>query len=197
MDVQQYIESGILEEYCMGLLNAEEQSFLIRMTMLYPEVKEELTAVELALEKLALSAAVKPREGVKQNILASLGFDDTKKQLDINNLPAVDERSDYLAWLNTLSHLLPVEPADFFIHEVRKDDACQQMLVVTNMDVPEEEHGEFIESFFILDGKCECTVGDEFFMLNAGDFLEIPLHTKHDIKIVSPYVTAILQYRFI
>jgi mannose-6-phosphate isomerase-like protein (cupin superfamily) len=196
MDVKKYIESGILEEYCLGLLNEEEQAFLIQMAMLYPEVKAELTAVELVTEKLAASGAAEPGAHVKERVLALLGFEETL--LDVNNLPAVDENSDHETWLKTLAHLIPDNPTeDFTLNVVRNDDHYQQMLVVTNMDVPEEDHEDFLESFFILKGSCECTVGNQLFKLGEGDFLEVPLHLKHNIKVTSPYVVAILQYQFV
>ena len=196
MDVQKYIESGVLEQYCLGLLNEEEQAFLIQMAMLYPEIKAELTAVELAIEKLAASGAVEPGGPIKQRVLASLGFNEVI--LDINNLPAIDRNADHAAWLKTLAHLIPDTPTeDFTLNVVRNDDYYQQMLVVTNMDVPEEDHDDFLESFFILKGNCECTVGNELFKLGEGDFLEVPLHLKHNIKVTSPYVVAILQYQFV
>jgi len=198
MDIQKYIASGVLEEYCMGMLGEEDQAFLIQMTMLYPEIKAELSAVEQTMENFALCTAIEPKADVKQRILASLGFDDADTRLDINHLPAVDKHSDHHTWINTLNHLIPTEPSeDFWCELIRKDDQYQQMLVVTNMDVPEEEHGEYLESFFILKGQCECMVGSELFTLNAGDFLQIPLHVQHDIKITSPYVVAILQHQYV
>lgn len=197
MDIQKYIESGILEEYCLGLLNERDGAFLIRMATFYPEIRAELTAAELTFENLSAVAALEPAPHNRQNILAALGFaDDTS--LDINNLPAVDENADYQEWLNTFAHLIPALPnEDFLIHEVRKDDRYQQMLVVTKMDVPEEEHGDYLESFFILKGRCECTVDNKLHQLGAGDFLQIPLHVKHNIQVLSPYVVAILQYEFV
>ena len=196
MDVKKYIESGVLEEYCLGLLNEEDKSFLIQMTLLYPEVKAELSAVELVTERLADAYAVEPDPAVKQKILTSLGFD--KTVFDINNLPAVDENSDHQTWLNTLAHLIPDVPLeDCTMNDVRKDDHFQQKLVVTKMDVAEEDHDDYLESFFILKGQCECTVGNDIIKLGAGDFLEIPLRVKHNIKVTSPYVVAILQYQFV
>lgn len=68
------------------------------------------------------------------------------------------------------------------------------MLVITKADVPEETHDDRRESFFIMKGTCICVVDGIQYELNPGDFLEIPLHTNHDIKIVTPYVVAILQH---
>ena len=70
------------------------------------------------------------------------------------------------------------------------------MLVVTKLDVPQEMHDDIAESFFILKGRCTCTIGDEQVTLNPGDHLDIPLHVNHDVKLESPYVIAILQHQF-
>jgi mannose-6-phosphate isomerase-like protein (cupin superfamily) len=197
-DLKEYIESGILEEYCLGLLNEEDQAYLIQMTMLYPEIKAELTAIELAMERWAESTAMEPPAGLKERVLNQLGFDDSFIPLSLQQLPAIDKHADHQAWLNAAAHLAANEPLeDFVCHVLRDDDRIRQMLVITKIDVPEEDHDNLLESFFILKGHCECTVGDDFFRLGPGDFLEIPLHVKHNIKVTSPYIVAVLQYEFV
>jgi mannose-6-phosphate isomerase-like protein (cupin superfamily) len=196
MDIRQYIESGILEEYCLGHLDEADQAYLIQMTMLYPEIKEELTAVELTFENMAALSAVEPANDVKKNILASLGFND--EVLDTDKLPVISKAADPQPWLTAFVHLIPDEPTEAFsMHVIREDNIVRQMLVTSNSDVPEEEHGDFFESLFVLKGNCECTIGENFYALGPGDFIEIPLHVKHDIKLVTPFVTAVLQYRFV
>ncbi|MDB5015296.1 MAG: hypothetical protein JWQ84_128 [Mucilaginibacter sp.] len=196
MDIQQYIDSGVLEEYCMGLLSEGDQAYLIQMTMLYPEVKEALTLVELTFEKFAGFTAIEPDPSVKQNVLAAIDFD--QADLSLNNLPVISHAGDPQPWLKALAHLIPNEPTeDFICHVIREDDKVRQMLVITKTDVPDEEHGDFLESFFILDGHCECTVGESFYALGAGEFIEMPLRVKHNIKLTTPVVTAILQYKFV
>ncbi|HWZ05006.1 MAG TPA: cupin domain-containing protein [Mucilaginibacter sp.] len=197
MDTGKYIESGVLEAYCLGLLGEEEEAYLIQMTMLYPEIKAELTAIEIVMEKMADLDAVEPSTSVKQKVLSALGFNETAL-LNIDNLPVISNTGDPKPWLNIFSHLIPAEPSeDFVSHVIRDDEQVQQMLVISKTNVPEEQHGDFLESFFILQGRCECTIGGNFYALGPGDFIEIPLYTKHDIKLVTPHVTAILQYRFI
>jgi mannose-6-phosphate isomerase-like protein (cupin superfamily) len=197
-DTKKYIESGILEEYCLGFLDEAEQAELIQMTTLYPEVKEALHAVEQKMEELAVSSAVEPSSNVRQKILATLGFAEESTEPDLHNLSPINKNADHEHWLNVLDHLIPEKPSkDFSCEVIREDDRFRQMLVVTKVDVPEEEHEDYLESFLILKGYCECTIGNEFFKLQAGDFLEIPLHVKHNIKVTSPYVVAILQYEFV
>lgn len=192
MNIQAYIESGVLEQYCLHLLNAEEQAEVLKNCTLYPAIKQELTAIENTFEKVAAASAVMPNEGLKQRILNTLGFTD---EITLNNLPVVDAYADHNSWYKAIEHLLPTEPfEDFFMEVLRNDDQAAQMLVVTKLNVPEEMHDDRIESFFILKGQCVCTVGKDVFTLNAGDFLEIPLHVEHDITITSPHVVAILQH---
>ena len=197
MDIQAYIESGVLEEYCLGLLSEEDEAYLIQMSVLYPEIKTELTAIEFAMENLAGLTAIEPNPGIKQYILAALGFNDADT-IDLQNLPVISHSANPAPWLKALAHFIPEEATeDFILHVIREDKIAQQMLVIIKNDVPEEEHGGFFESLFILEGRCECTIGDKFYALGAGDFIEIPLNIAHDIKLTTPVVTAILQYRFV
>lgn len=195
MDIKQYIESGILEEYILGLLNNEQQQDVDRLSLLYSEIKSELTAIELAIEKLATLTSIAPSEKAKSRLLSTLGF---YEPLDINNLPLTNSEANHLQWLEALKHLIPENPdQDVFAEVLTNVPQLSQVLVVTKCDVPEEIHGDLIESFFILKGECVCTVGDETFHLHGGSFLEIPLNVEHAIKIVSPYVVGILQHRML
>jgi len=198
MNIQEYIESGVLEEYCLGLLDAGEQAVVLQLCALFPEVKNELRAIERAIEHLAVSTAVDPNPDLKQKILNSLGFPEPAISLDLDNLPETNAWSNHRSWLNTLKHLIPAVPdEDFVCHVLRQDNRFAQMLVITKKDVPKETHANMRESFFILKGECRCSIENNFFVLGPGDFLEIPLYKEHDIKITTPYVVAILQHQYI
>jgi mannose-6-phosphate isomerase-like protein (cupin superfamily) len=197
MNVQKYIDSGVLEEYCLGLLNEGDQAFLIQMTMLYPEIKDELSAIDLAMERWAVSTAVQSGSGLKERVPAGFGFGDSDSHLNYRQFTAINKNADHHTWLRALNHLIPGVPSeDFVCLKIKKDDHLQQVLVITKTDFPGEERGDYLESFFILKGRCECTVGNSHFKLAPGDFLEIPSNVKHAIKIISPYVVAILQYQW-
>jgi mannose-6-phosphate isomerase-like protein (cupin superfamily) len=195
-DINEYINSGNLEQYCLEMFNPALSQHVTGLSSANPEVKKELNEIEVAIEQLAQSHAVEPGTALKNRVLAALDFFDSEK-IDLDHLPPTSKYSNYTRWFNAVEHLLPSEPfEDFFMHELQRDEHIAQMLVVTKLDVAEEMHEEIGESFFILKGQCECTVGDEVITLNAGDHLEIPLHVNHDIKILSPYVIAILQHQF-
>jgi mannose-6-phosphate isomerase-like protein (cupin superfamily) len=196
MQVKEYINSGNLEQYCFDVFNPERQQEIAALALLHPELKAELHQIETAIEKFAMSQAVEPSPELRSRLFGALGFAE-EAPLDLDNLPATNKYSDYNQWLNAVEHLIPAEPFDdFFMEVLQHNDRIAQMLVVTKLNVPEETHQDIAESFFILKGQCACTVGDEVFTLNAGDYLDIPLHINHDVEILSPYVIAILQHRF-
>ncbi|HMI04987.1 MAG TPA: anti-sigma factor [Pedobacter sp.] len=67
-----YIESGILELYVLGQLTAQEQAEVEAMAVQYPEVKQEIDAIERAMEQYAVAQAVQPAEGLDQKILTRI-----------------------------------------------------------------------------------------------------------------------------
>ena len=195
MDVKAYMERGNLEQYCMELLNSDLGNEISFLRLVHPEINQELEEIEITLEKLAQSAAITPNANLKNKILAKLDF--AGDTIDLDHLPPTTAYSNYKSWLAAVEHLIPAEPFDdFFAHPLQQTDRIAQTLVITRLNVPEELHEVVSESFFILKGTCTCTVGKDSFTLNAGDYLDIPLYTNHDIRIDSPYVVAILQHQF-
>lgn len=68
-EVKSYIESGILELYVLGQLTAQECIEVEAMVAKYPEVKAELSAIEIALEAYAQENAIVPSAYLEEQIL--------------------------------------------------------------------------------------------------------------------------------
>lgn len=60
MNSKEYIESGILEQYVIGSLSADEMTEVEKNLAIYPELKSELKSIESALELYAKSHGVNP-----------------------------------------------------------------------------------------------------------------------------------------
>lgn len=69
MNVQEYISSGIVESYVLGLASAEERTEFEKMCQQYSEVLQARIAFELLLEKQAMENAIEPSVDLKQNVL--------------------------------------------------------------------------------------------------------------------------------
>jgi len=68
-EVKAYIESGILELYVLGQLSPGECVEVEAMAAKYPEIKQEITAIEIAMEQYAIAQAVQPAAGLDHEIL--------------------------------------------------------------------------------------------------------------------------------
>lgn len=75
MNIQAYIESGILEEYVLGTVTPQEKQEVECMSHIYPEIKEELLRTESALEEYALKHQATPPPSLKESIFAQMNFE--------------------------------------------------------------------------------------------------------------------------
>lgn len=69
MDLQSFIQSGLLEAYVLGQCTAEERAQVERMAAEYAVVRAELAAIEGSLETYAAAHSVQPPDWMKSNIM--------------------------------------------------------------------------------------------------------------------------------
>lgn len=72
MDTKDYISSGILELYVTGALTEAERLEVEKMARLYPEVKQELESIEMAMEDYAFAHEKTPSPRVLEGILNNI-----------------------------------------------------------------------------------------------------------------------------
>lgn len=73
MDIQAYISSGILELYLSGQLEPAEAQEVERLAKEHPEIRAELDALEVALEKFATEHYdTTPSNGLLDNIMGTI-----------------------------------------------------------------------------------------------------------------------------
>ena len=77
MNIKEYISSGVVESYVLGLLTAQERFEFEKYCEAYPELKEARTAFELALEKQAMENSIVPPADLKKKIATKV-FDENK-----------------------------------------------------------------------------------------------------------------------
>lgn len=196
MDLKAYIESGILELYALNVLEDAERHEVEAMLERFPMLRDELKDITEALANYAESRWIKPAERIEQLVLDAYSNLKVENNIAANNLPIINKHSDAQNWLDWLNQTnqLPEQTDQIYMKVLREVPGIRQLLVISGNDIPEEHHDDVYESFLILSGTCECTVAGQVRFMQPGDFMEIPLHTPHQVKITSPKVTAILQY---
>lgn len=88
MDLQSFIQSGLLEAYVAGQCSAEERKQVEQMIARHPEIRAELDRIELALEQLAQAGAVAPPAHLKNNILNQLDMSTESATTSAQDQPA-------------------------------------------------------------------------------------------------------------
>lgn len=86
MNVQEYIESGIIESYVMGLASEPERAEFERLCTQYPELIAARRKFEERLEGYASENAVPPPPEVKVKVLEAIGK--TPSRIEISSIPA-------------------------------------------------------------------------------------------------------------
>jgi len=72
VNVQEYISSGNIESYVLGLASAEERSEFESMCNQYPEILQARIAFEEALEKTAMQNSIAAPMDLKEKILSEI-----------------------------------------------------------------------------------------------------------------------------
>ncbi len=105
MNVQEYISSGIIESYVLGLAGPEERAEFEAMCHSYTEVREARDAFELSLENHALKNAVEPRANLKNEIFSKIKATEGltkniayKKEIIASQVPVVQ-----MGWLRNVA----------------------------------------------------------------------------------------------
>jgi mannose-6-phosphate isomerase-like protein (cupin superfamily) len=194
MDIKAYIASGIIEDYCLGVLNEQEMQEVDRLAADYALIRKEIISYQQSFEKYARSFARPTPEGLRKKTLAL--FDNLLKEesAQTDELPLLNKYSDSKKWLIKVAPLLPSKlESDLFVHVLQDNEEVEQLLMWTKVDIPDEVHVHEKESFIVLEGECECFVDGRVIKLKAGEFIDIPLHTHHDVKVVKGPVLAVVQ----
>jgi anti-sigma-K factor RskA len=86
MNTKEYIESGILESYVLGITTAGESAEVERMASEHPEVEIELEAIRGTLENYALQYEKEPPAALKSKIMAAVFEEEQPLQNTRNNI---------------------------------------------------------------------------------------------------------------
>jgi hypothetical protein len=68
MNIGEYISSGILMDYCLGLLSVEDKTNVEQLGKEYPEIANELKLLQDGLEHYAVKKTTWNKEKLKNKI---------------------------------------------------------------------------------------------------------------------------------
>ena len=83
MDKEQFLASGLLEQYVLGLTSTQERAEIERWLRKHPELKEEVSAMHDALEKYSLAQGITPPPHLKSKVLHRIDSDGPENLLQV------------------------------------------------------------------------------------------------------------------
>ena len=192
---QEYLQSDQLEQYCLGLLSSDEAWQVEQAASRFPAVRAEIDRLTEALVNYAIDEPPTPSPSLKSRVMMTLSQLGDVPVFDLNTLPLINAFSDADQWQRTVASIQPPDTyRNIFGYALREDDEAEQFLVWVKQMINPEDHHDEQESFLILEGRCECSIGGELVQLSAGDYLAVPLDLEHTVRVISDTpVKAIIQ----
>ena len=105
MDKNTFLNSGLLEQYVMGLTTPEESAEVEKMAATYPEIERKLCEMQNCMEQYVKLHEIEPPEGAKEEILSSIN-NRTKKQSNSSQQYTYDKVIQLNQWAAGLAALL-------------------------------------------------------------------------------------------
>jgi len=104
MNTQDYLESGILEEYVLGAVSSQERQEVECLSKVYPEVKAELVRLEETIEQYAMLHQTPAPARLRNDIFAQMNFGPAAE-----TQRATDSQETYVRPLPGAAAEVPVE----------------------------------------------------------------------------------------
>ncbi|WP_142684683.1 hypothetical protein [Chitinophaga polysaccharea] len=105
MNISNYIESGIIERYLLGLASPEQEDELLYLRRIYPLLDLEFTAAELRIENKLMEEGPLPPVKIKEAVL---------QRIKLEKEPKERYWSGYNPYEHTNSHHHTYIPIDSF-----------------------------------------------------------------------------------
>jgi len=189
MNLTEIREQGLLEAYALGDVEPSQTELIEKALINSPDIRKELHDIEECLKYYASQRAIEPHPTQKPLLMSTLSYI-LRLQAGENlpDPPALDSNSkisDYKLWLEKENLQEPEKYDAMHGHIIGATEEKSTLIVWLIEGAPDETHTDELESFLIVEGTCEITIGNEVHSLKAGDVLSIPLHINHNVKVTS------------
>ncbi len=198
-NVRIFIESGILEMYVLGMASEEEVQEVEAMAASHEEVGKEIEAISETMKMYAELGSQVPRIDVKPMMLAAIDYEERIKAGEQPASPPIlNDNStiqDYSKWLNRKDMILPDDFSGIFVKLIGYTPEAISGIVWIQNETPYEVHTNEHEKNLILEGTCDVDIDGAIHSLVPGNYLSIPLHAGHIVKVTSKMPCKVILQR--
>jgi hypothetical protein len=198
-NLETFIESGILEMYVLGMCSEEEAKEVEAMAGSHDEVRKEVEAISETLKIYAESNSLVPKIDVKAMTLAAIDYEERLKAGETPSSPPIlNDRStleNYSEWLNRKDMKLPDNFDGIYVKLIGYTPEAISGIVWIESETPYEVHTDEYEKFLIVEGACDIIIDGNTHSLVQGNYLSIPLHAGHIVKVTSKTPCKVILQR--
>ncbi len=188
MKLQDFISSGIIEIYCMGIASDEEKTLVEKFAAENKYVRDEIAAVNEALNLYATALGKSPSEGIRNNIMQAIAVTE-KLSPTLPFPPRMTMQTSAHEWQKYIldNNITPPSPGE----EIQILDLPGNGKLVTYIawakkgSVVEESHASEDEYLLMLEGTCTIQANGVTTKYQAGDIIFIPRNTIHRAEVIS------------
>jgi quercetin dioxygenase-like cupin family protein len=192
MESQELISSGLLELYCIGQTNMEENRLVESMADKHSNIKEEINQINEALLNFADTFSIAPPPDIKSKILKRI-------QNEIELPPLLHQQTDVRFWNKYLKENgieEPKEYEDLWMFNLPSDDSRVTYVVYgKHGGVEDPPHVDQDEYLLVLKGSCTINQNGKTEHYRSGDLIYIPKNTPHLAEVTSSETLIVVGQR--
>jgi mannose-6-phosphate isomerase-like protein (cupin superfamily) len=198
-NIDDYINSGILEMYVLGDTDTAETIKIEQLAVEHPEIRNEINSIIDSIEGYAIAHAAEPDPIIKPFLLATIDFMDRLKAGEQPAAPPIlypgSTVADYAEWLDRADMVLPHYFNEVHAKIIGYTPEAKTAIVWIKTMSPQEVHDNEYEKFLIVEGTCTITIEDEVHQLVPGNVLSIPLYKNHTVVVTSKIPCKVVLQR--
>lgn len=195
---KEYIESGILELYVLGITSEDQTKAVEMMASSDPAIEQEMVLIRESLEGYAMANAIDPNPIIKPFLLATIDYTERLKNGESVSVPPLLNENSQIAhfesWLNR-SDMVSSDTDSMYAKIIGYTPEAITAIVWLKDYAPHEVHDNEYERFLIVEGTCDIIVEDQVNQLVPGDYFAIPLHKNHLVKVTSSIPCKVILQR--
>lgn len=148
MDIKEYISSGIIESYVLGLTSPDEKKEFEKLCDKYPQLITARTDFELLLEKEMLEFSSLPDASIKEKILNSIRQQSSFNQSKVISMEQTqtNRNSSPLRWVAAAAVILLIASAYFAYNFYTKNKSLNTQLAEMKGDLSKMEDNQKLMS---------------------------------------------------
>ena len=198
--LNEYLESGVLEMYVLGLTSDEENRQINQLILEHPELNIEIDAIANALiARAELNVEEPMNPTLKPMMLAVIDYKERLKKGELPSIPPIINKasliSDFAFWLNREDMVLSDDFEEIEVKLIGYQPEMMTAIVWIKNQAPYEVHDDVYEKFLVVEGSCDIVTDAGVHSLVAGQCLTLPLNLGHTVKVTSTVPCKVILQR--